>query len=295
MAAFATRPTCASRHPAQGRRASRRRWRTSSRRREPTRSTASSRKAPSSTSILSDDAAHLRQRAAGLLQPAHQGRTLRCRSRIESHCRSFSHGRGRPRDDPLGSPIRGVAFGKARASWVPAHRHPAPGQGGGLAHKRASDREEEPPRSCGAIRRSTCATHGSPSISAERRRWWPSATERTASSSASGKAPRPPPGRPRPSVVAFEHLPNTLKGWSDRIILPLTRWGDVYVGFGARDWRKQPGREGALRTKACVMERAAVARSSGDPSRSGRNALDSSLTLEHPAPAGRRGRRHQSR
>lgn len=155
-------------------------------------------------------------------------------------------------------------------------------------HKRASDREVVPPE---VVRRD-------PKIDV-RNAWVAIDLGRTSTVVAigdgdsrefvrvgAGTPPKAPSDFETPSVVAFEHLPNTLKGWSDRIILPLTRWGDVYVGFGARDWRQRPGREGAQRTKASVLELGALPQrvAQGEVIQiCGRNALDSTLTLEHPA------------
>jgi hypothetical protein len=55
-----------------------------------------------------------------------------------------------------------------------------------------------------------------------------------------------------PSEVGFINLPRVIKAWSDRVILPLTEWADVKVGFAARDRRAVVGKERAQRTRASV-------------------------------------------
>lgn len=90
-----------------------------------------------------------------------------------------------------------------------------------------------------------------------------------------------------PSEVAFGNLPRTLKGWNDRVILPLTRWGDVYVGFGARKHRLVHGKERALRTKASVDELSSLPErieAGKDVFICGRSDLDQVVKLQPPAP-----------
>src|SRR5262249_14971265 len=36
-----------------------------------------------------------------------------------------------------------------------------------------------------------------------------------------------------PTEIGFDHLGRTIKAWRDRVIMPLTRWGDVVVGQSA--------------------------------------------------------------
>jgi hypothetical protein len=100
-----------------------------------------------------------------------------------------------------------------------------------------------------------------------------------------------PPRRPAdyeiPSEVSFENLPRTLQGWNERVVLPLTHWGDVFVGFGARERRRVEGRERAQRTKSSLPELGALPRriARGETvAICGRNDLGSALTLEQPAP-----------
>ena len=90
-----------------------------------------------------------------------------------------------------------------------------------------------------------------------------------------------------PSEVVFNNLPRTIKAWRDRVILPLTAWGDVYVGQGARDRLNAPGKERAQRAKASIAELGTL------PGRlergekvmiCGRSDLDSTMVLEPPAP-----------
>lgn len=44
-----------------------------------------------------------------------------------------------------------------------------------------------------------------------------------------------------PSEIAFDNLGRTVKAWRDRVIMPLTRWGDVIVGQAARAERQKAG------------------------------------------------------
>ncbi len=61
-----------------------------------------------------------------------------------------------------------------------------------------------------------------------------------------------------PSEIAFANLPRVLKAWSDRVILPLTEWGDLYVGHGARAQRNVVGKERSMRVKATLAELGAL-------------------------------------
>ncbi|MCA9620959.1 MAG: hypothetical protein KC731_18180, partial [Myxococcales bacterium] len=90
-----------------------------------------------------------------------------------------------------------------------------------------------------------------------------------------------------PTEIAFINLPAVLKAWSDRVILPLTQWGDLYVGHGSAARRHVHGKERAQRYKATLQELAAL------PGRlaagekvtiTGRSDLDSPLVLDKPAP-----------
>ncbi|MFT3771980.1 MAG: hypothetical protein QM820_41770 [Minicystis sp.] len=55
-----------------------------------------------------------------------------------------------------------------------------------------------------------------------------------------------------PSEIAFDNLGRTVKAWRDRVIMPLTRWGDVIVGQAARAARQQPGEDQHLQIAATV-------------------------------------------
>jgi hypothetical protein len=44
-----------------------------------------------------------------------------------------------------------------------------------------------------------------------------------------------------PTELGFENLARTVKAWRDRVILPITRWGDVVVGHAAKQRRSQAG------------------------------------------------------
>ena len=57
-----------------------------------------------------------------------------------------------------------------------------------------------------------------------------------------------------PSEIAFESLARTFKAWRDRVVMPLTRWGDVYVGHAARAYRSRPGEDLAQRIAATLTE-----------------------------------------
>jgi hypothetical protein len=90
-----------------------------------------------------------------------------------------------------------------------------------------------------------------------------------------------------PSEVAFEALARTAKAWRDRVILPITRWGDVLVGHAARAMRTQPGPELHARAAATITDlpllRERVER--GEPFRlRGRSDPDTSEMLKKPAP-----------
>ncbi len=90
-----------------------------------------------------------------------------------------------------------------------------------------------------------------------------------------------------PSEIAFSNLPRTLKAWRDRVILPLTRWGDIYVGFGAQARRALHGKERAQRTKASIAELGSLPwriAEGEEISICGRSDLDAPQKLEPPAP-----------
>ncbi|APR78034.1 Hypothetical protein A7982_03381 [Minicystis rosea] len=55
-----------------------------------------------------------------------------------------------------------------------------------------------------------------------------------------------------PSEISFDNLGRTVKAWRDRVIMPLTRWGDVLVGQAARHARQQPGENQHLQIAATV-------------------------------------------
>lgn len=55
-----------------------------------------------------------------------------------------------------------------------------------------------------------------------------------------------------PSEIGFEHLGRTVKAWRDRVIMPLTRWGDVVVGHAARAMRQRPGGDHVERIASTV-------------------------------------------
>jgi hypothetical protein len=90
-----------------------------------------------------------------------------------------------------------------------------------------------------------------------------------------------------PSAVMFNHLPRTVKAWRDRVILPLTQWGDLYVGNAVAERLAVHGKERAQRMKSTVPELGALpARlERGDKiSICGRSDLDATATIQPPAP-----------
>lgn len=89
-----------------------------------------------------------------------------------------------------------------------------------------------------------------------------------------------------PSEVAFNNLPRVLKAWRDRVILPLTEWGDVYVGHGAHERLNVHGRERAQRFKSTSSELGQLTSRvlAGDKWQiCGRSDLDSAMVLDPPA------------
>ena len=55
-----------------------------------------------------------------------------------------------------------------------------------------------------------------------------------------------------PSEIAFDNLARTVKAWRDRVIMPLTRWGDVIVGQTARAARTRAGEDLNQRLAATI-------------------------------------------
>ncbi|MCC6522260.1 MAG: hypothetical protein IT373_06335 [Polyangiaceae bacterium] len=90
-----------------------------------------------------------------------------------------------------------------------------------------------------------------------------------------------------PSEVYFGNLQRVLKAWRDRVILPLTPWGDVLVGHAARSRLQVQGKERALRAKAMVAELGVLPErlERGDEVRiAGRSDIDVTMRLDRPAP-----------
>jgi len=56
-----------------------------------------------------------------------------------------------------------------------------------------------------------------------------------------------------PTEIAFENLARTVKAWRDRVILPITRWGDVLVGHAAKQNRQRPGPDQLQRIASSVV------------------------------------------
>jgi hypothetical protein len=55
-----------------------------------------------------------------------------------------------------------------------------------------------------------------------------------------------------PTEIAFDNLGRTVKAWRDRVVMPLTRWGDVVVGQAARVMRSLPGEDQHRRMAAAI-------------------------------------------
>ncbi|WP_438030561.1 hypothetical protein [Sorangium sp. So ce233] len=90
-----------------------------------------------------------------------------------------------------------------------------------------------------------------------------------------------------PSEVAFEALARTTKAWRDRVILPLTRWGDVLVGHAARDMRLRQGADAHERAAASLPALALLRERTerGEPFRlRGKSDPDTAESLKKPAP-----------
>ncbi|WP_234023934.1 hypothetical protein [Sorangium cellulosum] len=90
-----------------------------------------------------------------------------------------------------------------------------------------------------------------------------------------------------PSEIAFEALGRTTKAWRDRVILPMTRWGDVLVGHAARDMRLRPGPDHHARAAASLPALTLLRERTerGEPFRlRGRSDPDTTEALKRPAP-----------
>ncbi|AUX23168.1 hypothetical protein SOCEGT47_036870 [Sorangium cellulosum] len=90
-----------------------------------------------------------------------------------------------------------------------------------------------------------------------------------------------------PTEVAFDALARTTKAWRDRVILPMTRWGDVLVGHAARDMRVRPGADlherAAASLPALTLLRERTER--GEPFRlRGKGDPEATEALKRPAP-----------
>jgi hypothetical protein len=90
-----------------------------------------------------------------------------------------------------------------------------------------------------------------------------------------------------PSEIAFENLARAIKAWRDRVILPMTRWEDVHVGFAAKAQRTRPGPDQPERGTAVIPQvpllRERVERKDLFRLR-GRGDPDTSEALRRPAP-----------
>jgi hypothetical protein len=90
-----------------------------------------------------------------------------------------------------------------------------------------------------------------------------------------------------PSEIGFNDLASTVKAWRDRVILPLTEWGDVVVGHAAEDRLRVHGKERAQRYKSSVggLSTLAARFEAGETIQiCGRDDLDRLTTLTKPAP-----------
>jgi hypothetical protein len=57
-----------------------------------------------------------------------------------------------------------------------------------------------------------------------------------------------------PTEIGFGNLGRTVKAWRDRVIMPLTAWGDVVVGQSARAMRTAPGGDQQQRMAATITQ-----------------------------------------
>lgn len=57
-----------------------------------------------------------------------------------------------------------------------------------------------------------------------------------------------------PSEITFESLGRVTKSWRERVIMPMTRWGEVLVGHAARAARLRPGPDLHARAAATLTE-----------------------------------------
>ncbi len=90
-----------------------------------------------------------------------------------------------------------------------------------------------------------------------------------------------------PSEIAFQNLARAIKAWRDRVILPMTRWEDVNVGFAAKAMRTKAGPDQNERGMAVIthipllrerLERKELYRLRGH------NDIDTNEALKKPAP-----------
>jgi len=72
-----------------------------------------------------------------------------------------------------------------------------------------------------------------------------------------GATPQPPvvsADYESPTEISFDQLARTLKAWRDRVILPMTKWGDVLVGHVARANRRRGGEDSITATAATLTQ-----------------------------------------
>lgn len=90
-----------------------------------------------------------------------------------------------------------------------------------------------------------------------------------------------------PSEIGFEHLARAIKSWRDRVILPITRWEDVNVGFAAKAMRTRNGPDLPERATSVVTQipllRERVERKENFKFR-GHSDPDTSEMMKRPAP-----------
>lgn len=90
-----------------------------------------------------------------------------------------------------------------------------------------------------------------------------------------------------PSEISFEALGRTTKAWRERVIQPMTRWGDVLVGHAARAARVRPGPDQQARAAASIplvpLLRERIERKETFRLR-GRSDPDAGENLRKPAP-----------
>ena len=90
-----------------------------------------------------------------------------------------------------------------------------------------------------------------------------------------------------PTEIHFDQLARTLKAWRDRVILPMTRWGEVTVAHASRHARKRGG-DDAISIAAATLNNLPLLRERVDQKEKigvrGRGDPETTEVLKRPAP-----------